>query len=435
MSRQVSMETVDGLTRCLKVSIPSDSVESEIKSRLQSLAGTIKIDGFRQGKVPVNVVETKYGSRIRNEVANELVQKELQEVLMEQDVKIVGQPSLDISPYKGGQDIEFSATFEVYPDVDVPSFESVELDRPTATITEADVDQVIERMRFQKATWTVKEGTAENGDQVFIDYKDTSEEASALDGTQAAIVIGSSTMPLDFEQQLMGQSAGDTLTINLEFPSDYVDTSLAGTKVSYSVEVISVSSTVLPELNEAFVQEFGIENGDMAQLRQEVKNNMQRELDTKIGSLMKSRVFSCVQEQAKITIPDKLIDSEVENIVAQMQERMNAMGERGKQMTMPADEELREQARQRVLNSLLVSEVTKQGKITVSHEKIRQEVEKIADLYEDPAQITQWYYEDMNRLATIEFKLAQDAFVEWVYAQCKANVSTLSFEDTMNLST
>ncbi|RMH19866.1 MAG: trigger factor [Gammaproteobacteria bacterium] len=432
VSKQVSLEPIDSLTRRLSVTIPAEQVDNEVSNRLRSLAATIRMDGFRPGKVPVGVVETKYGSRVRNEVSQELVQKTLQEAITEQAIKLAGQPTLDIQPSSKGEELSFTATFEVLPEFTMPDFSNVEIERPTAEITDADIDRVLDRMRLQKASWTLVERPAQEGDQVMIDYRESSsEEVSPLDSKTLTLVIGSHTLPDTFEQGLVGKSAGDEFTLAVNYPDSYADKTLAGREVEHIVTLISVSEAERPELDAEFARGFGIESGDLDVLREEVRNNMQRELEGKINALLKARVFEQISSHFTIDLPDSLVEEEYNRLNAQINERAKALNQTEK---LPDPAELREEAARRVRNSMLISEATKQEKIHVSHEQIRQEVEKIAELYEEPEQITQWYYEDMNRLAAIEFKLAQDAFVNWVMEQGSVQEKNLSFDELMELA-
>ncbi|HEY5601738.1 MAG TPA: trigger factor, partial [Gammaproteobacteria bacterium] len=312
---QVSIETTGGLERRMTVQIPKDKLEKEIQARLKQLAGRAKIQGFRPGKAPMNVIKQRYGGQVEQEVMGELIQSSYVEALTQQNLRPAGMPH--IKPAETGKEsgaMTYIATFEVYPDVTIQGLEKIKVERPVLEISEQDIDAMLETIRKQRKQWQETDRAAEIGDRVVIDFEGFMN-GEPFEGGRAqayAMELGAKRMIPGFEEQLLGIKAGEERTLKLKFPADYHAKELADKDVEFKVAAHKVEMPVLPELNEEFAKLFGVTEGGLQAFREQVKDNMQREAEQKIRTQVKRQVLDGVLEQNPIDVPRALIDSEIE---------------------------------------------------------------------------------------------------------------------------
>jgi trigger factor len=408
----VSVENAGGLERRMTVQVPAERVEQEVQSRLDSMSKTVRLDGFRPGKVPLKVIEKKYGKQVRLEVVDELVNSTMQEALSQESIRPVGQPSVEPKVMQPGEPLEYIATFEVFPELSGMLDYGFKVTKPIVEITNDDVANMLENLRQQRATWNVVERTAQPGDQVNIDFEGTIGGApfAGNKAEQMSLVLGANTMIPGFEDQLAGVSAGDEKTLNITFPDDYAAAEVAGKDAEFQVKVHSVSEAVLPELDDDFARAFGIDENGMDGLREEITNNMQRELSGLITSKLKEQVFSGLLEANPVEVPRTLIESEIQQL--QSQESNQGVDASSLQAT----------AERRVKLGVLISEIVKLNNIQVDPDRVRKLVDTIAESYEKPEEVVQWYYGNQEMLAGVQSSVMEELAVEWVISSSGAEV-------------
>ena len=418
---EVSLENTGGLGRRLKVQVPAARVDDEVTSRLQSMTRTVRLDGFRPGKVPLRVVKQKFGHQVRAEVIQQVLNSTLQEALAQENVRPAGDPSIEPIDSQPGEPFEYVATFEVFPEMSGPVNYGFKVDRPVVNIQESDINEMLENLRKQRATWTAVERAAQPGDQVSIDFEG-SIDGEPFAGNKAEnmpLVLGSNSMVPGFEEQLSGVSAGDEKSIELTFPGNYPGTEVAGKTATFKVKVHTVSEMELPELNDDFARAFGINEGGMDALKTEITGNMQRELKGLISSSLKSQVFAGLLENNPVEVPQQLVETESLELRGR---KGSAAGDAGA---------LRAEAERRVKLGVIVSEIVKQNQIQLDPERVREVVDNIAASYEKPEEVVQWYYGNQEMLSGVQSAVIEDQAVEWIIEHGGVDISdnVMSFSD------
>jgi trigger factor len=400
----VSVENTGGLERRMTVTVPAERIDQEVGSRLKSMTRTVRLDGFRPGKVPLRVIEQKYGLQVRLEVINQVVNSTLQEALVQENLRPAGEPGITPKDSQPGEPLEYTATFEVFPELSGSIQYGFKVTKPRVEIGEDDIAGMLDNLRRQRATWNAVERAAQSGDQVTIDFEGNIDGA-AFAGNKAEkmpIEIGSGSMIAGFEDQLIGISAGDEKTLEVKFPDDYPSAEVAGKAASFAVKVHTVSEQVLPKLDDDFARAFGVAERGMDGLRQEVTTNMQRELKGLISSKLKQQVFDGLLESNPIEVPRNLIASEVQQLQSQ-------------QANQGADAAaLEANAERRVKLGVIVSEIAKQNQLQIDPDRVRDLVETIAASYEKPEEVVQWYYGNQEMLSGVQSAVIEEQVVDWV---------------------
>lgn len=428
---QVSVETTSGLERRMTVTVPKENIDGEVEKRLKELAGRVKIDGFRPGKVPFSVVRKKFAGSVSQEVMGEVMQNSFYEAVMQEKLHPAGMPLIE--PGDATENFEFTATFEVYPEFELKGLDKIKVERPVLEISDADLDKMLDTIRAQRKTWQEVDRPAQAGDRVTIDFVGSidGKEFEGGAGQQVPVELGAKRMITGFEEQLTGTKAGQELTLDVTFPEDYHAKDLAGKAAAFATMVHKVEESVLPELTDEFAAEFGVKEGGLEALRQQVRENMQREAEQAINNRVKEQVFEGLIDLDLLEVPKALVDSEIETLVKQRQEQMQQYAGAGQvQDVDPAQFET--QARRRVSLGLILSEVIKTNDITVPPARLREAVEKLAATYERPGEVVKYYYSDKDRLKELENVTLEDMAVEFVLAQAKVTDKAVTFDALMN---
>jgi trigger factor len=428
---QVSVEKTSELSRTMTVCIPEAVVQKKMAERLKSLAREIKIDGFRPGKVPQEVVKKMYGERVRGEIAGDLIKDTYYDALEGQDLKPAGHPH--IQPVDESEGFKYTAIFEVYPEISLKGLDELEIVRPLATVSDSDVDDMIEKLRVQKQTWSVVDRPVQNNDNVTISFSGTSEGENFTDGKvdDFQVVCGQKKMISGFEDNLLGLSAGANKTFTLNFPEDYGNEKLAGKAAEFEVEVVKVEEPVLAEVDEAFIKAYGIEEGSVESFRADVKNNMERELEQALRSKLKGSVMDALYEKIQLTVPNTLVDVEVENLMKPYIETAKRQKMKLEDLKLPRDS-FEEQARRRVALGLILGEVIQKESIKLDNDKVRSTIEEMAKSYERPDDVISWYYSDESRLNEVQQMVLENQVVDWLVAQAKVSDEAVNFNDVMD---
>ena len=428
---QVSIESSTGLERQLKIGVPAEKIDQEVTSRLQKATKTVSIKGFRKGKVPLKVVKQHYGKGVRQEVVGEIVNSSFYEAIQQEDLKPVGQPQINDLSDKEGQDLEFMAVFEVFPEVTLKPLTKVKLDRPVSEVADADVEKMIEQLRNQQSSFKVGKKKAKDGHQVNIDYVGT-RDGEEFDGGKAEgqdLVLGSNSMIPGFEKGLEGLSAGDETLLKLSFPDDYQSEELKGAAVEFAVKVNSVASKVLAKMDDEFFKLFGVESGGEAKFREDVLDNMERELRNAIRTKVKNRVMNQLFELNSVELPSALVANEINQLKQQMVQQFG--GGQQIDLSMLPDEMFKEKAERRAALGVIVSEIVKVEELSPDEDQVRARVDEIASTYEQPKEVVDYYYSKPELLSSVEGVVLEDQVTELVLAKAKIKEQTLAYEDAI----
>ena len=431
---QVSVTTTEGLERRMSVEVPADRVDQEVQQRLKSMSGSVRMAGFRPGKVPFKVIQQRYGAQVRQEVQAELLRSTLYEALQQENLRPAGAPKVELDASEGSN-FAYTATFEIYPEVDVKIPQGTKVEKLVADITDQDVDNMIEKLRKQRASWTTVERAAQEGDQVVIDFVGKIE-GEAFEGGEAKdypLTLGAGRFIAGFEEQLIGSNAGESKDVTVTFPDDYQNEELAGKEAVFSVTVKEVKEATLPALDDPeFMQALGVSEGGVEELKAEVKGSMERELAQTVAAKFKNDVLEAVLQANPVELPQALVDSEIQIMMNEARQSMGMPPAEGEQ---EINDEIRaafeEKARRRVALGLLIGEILKEQGIKADADKVRERIEEQASSYEDPESVINWYYQDRSRLSGVEALVLEDQVVDWIAEQFEVEETAKSFDEVM----
>lgn len=428
---QVSIETTQGLERKMTIAVPSEKVDSAVNARLQEAAKTVRMNGFRKGKVPLKVVKNRFGKGVRQEVVGELMSQSYYEAINEQSLKPAGQPRIEATKLEEGEDLEFVAVFEIYPEIELPDFAKIKVDRLQAEVTDADIDEMIETLRQQRQTWQEVERAAANADLVNIDYvgRKDGEEFEGGKATGSNLVLGSERMIPGFEEGIIGKKAGETVTLPLTFPEDYHNKDLAGAKVEFDITINKVSEKALPAVDDEFFASFGVDEGGEKAFREEVANNMAREMKTASRNKLKNQIMDAVLAAVEVSVPASLVGSEIQQLRQQALQQMG--GGQNIDPSMLPDDLFREQAERRVKLGLVLGEVIQQQKLQADAVKVKEAVEELAATYESPEEVVKWYYSNEDQLAAVQSSVLEDQVFDHIIEKAEVKDKQVSYQDVI----
>ena len=428
---QVSVEKTSELSRKMTVSVPEAVVQEKMAVRLKSLARDVKIDGFRPGKVPQQVVKKMFGDRVRGEIASDLINETYFDAIEGQDLKPVGHPH--IQPLDEVDGFKYTAVFEVYPEISLEGVTQLEVLRPVATVNDSDVDQMIDKLRAQQQTWHIVDRPALKHDNITISFSGASEGENFTEGRvdDFQVVCGSKKMIPGFEENLVGLEVGAHKTFTLNFPEDYGSEKLAGKLAEFDVDVIKVEELLLAEINEVFVKAYGIEDGSVESFRIDVKSNMERELEVALRGKLKGSVMDALYAKIPLTIPNSLVDIEIENLMKPYIETAKRQKKNLDDLSLPRDM-FEERAKRRVALGLILGEIIQKNAIKLDDDKVRSTIEDMAKSYEQPQDVVSWYYTDESRLNEVQQMVLEDQAIEWLVAQAKVSDEQVNFSDVMD---
>lgn len=430
---QVSIETTSGLERRLTVNLPAEIVDKEVDKRLQQAAKTVRINGFRKGKVPLKVVRQKFGAGVRQEVLGEVMSRSFYEAVQKEQVKPAGQPSIEAKQTAPGENLEYTATFEVYPEVELADLGTLKVERPAAEVTDKDVDSMIEVLRKQQSDWKETKRKAQKGDRVTIDFvgrKDGEEfEGGKAEGQK--LVLGSGQMVPGFEDGILGMKPGEEKDIVVTFPEDYQAENLRGAEVTFNIKVTASEKPELPELNEEFFKSYGVEEGGEEKFREEVRGNMQRELKNAALNKVKTQVMDQLFEKHQVELPAALVAGEVRTLRSQMVQQFGGqIAAEDAEKMLPATM-FEEQAKRRVVLGLVVGEIVKQNKIAVDADRVKAKVEELASTYQQPEEVVEYYYSNRELLSGVESVVLEDQVVDFVLEAAEVSDVESSYDDVI----
>jgi len=430
--QQAVQNAVSPLERNITVSVPIARIEAEIASRLKNLARTVRMQGFRPGHVPLKMVERHYGFQVRQEVVTDTVQKTFAEAVKEQNYRVAGPPRFEPKPVEqGAHDVEYTATFEVYPEVGMGDISSRTVTRPVAKVQESDVEATLETLRRQRAKYERTERAAASGDLVNIDFEGLIA-GQPFEGNQASnftVVLGENRMLADFEAAIVGMRQGERKTFPLTFPQDYAE-AVRGRTADFTVTANQVAEPKLPPLDAEFARALGVASGDLEQLRREVRENMEKEAVKRVRSSVKEQVMVALNEAAAFDVPRSLLDGEIERMRAAALQDLKQRGMAVQDGSLP-DELFAERAARRIRVGLLVADLVKKHGLAPRPEQVRKAIEEHAESFEQPEQLVRWYYAEPARLAEVEALVMEDNVVEWALGRMKVEDRATDFDELM----
>jgi trigger factor len=430
---QVSVESGEGLERRMTVGLDPEQIESDVDERLRELArsGSVKLPGFRPGKVPIKILRQRFGGQLRQEVFAELVKSSFTEALAEEDLRPAGPPTIEPDIDPATRHYAYTAVFEVLPEFELSTLEGKVIKRPTAEITDADLEAMITRLREQHKTWNAVQRPAREGDRLTVSFTGTmdGELFEGGSGEEVKIELGSGRMIQGFEDGLVGAEAGDERKLELQFPEEYLVQDLKGKPVAFDVRVGEVAEPVIPEVDADFAKAFGVEDGDLERFRSDVRANMGRELKERIDARIKSQAMDLLLDANQIDLPDVLVKNEIRTLKVQTRQRVA-----GGDFELP-DELFQEQARRRVALGLVVAEVVRANEMKVDKERVREVVEDLASTYEQPQDVIEYYYSNKEHLASVESLTLENQVVDWVVENAAVVDEKATFEELTSPAT
>lgn len=427
---QVSVETTSALERKLTVSIPAEKVDTEAQKRLQQLTRTVKLNGFRPGKVPFKVVKKRFGDSVRHEVLNELMQQYFYQAIVQEKITPAGAPFVEPSKNEEGQDVEFTATFEVYPEVEVKDLSDVTIEKFTAEVKDEDLNDMLDTLREQRANWVEVKRKSKEGDQVVIDFVGSidGEEFEGGKAENHALELGSGSMIPGFEDQLVDTKAGDEVEVKVTFPEDYQAKNLAGKEAVFKTTVHKVNKKELPKVGE-LAESLGVEDGNINKMKEDVRANMERELKNALTSKVKEQVMDALINAHEVDVPKSAVDSEIDAMRKQMISQYGGNEEMA--ANLPASM-FEEQATRRVKLGLIIGGVIKAKELKADDDDIDAQLQEMASVYEQPEEVINWYKEDKSRLSQIEQLVLEQKVVDSVLADAKVEEKETTFKEIMN---
>ena len=429
---QTTLETLGQLERRLHVAVPKAQIEGEVQKRLEQLAKTVRIAGFRPGKVPLKMVVQQYGPQVRSDVISDTVQASLNDAIRTQNLRVAGYPRIEAKPDVAADEFAFSAVFEVYPEVKLGDLSTVTIERPVAEVTPADVDHTLEILRKQRARYEPVLRGAQTGDQAIVDFTGTIAGLE-FGGGQArdfAITLGEGKMLPEFEAALSGMTAGESKTFSLVFPEDYHGKEVAGKTAQFVMKVKSVSEPHLPPIDAEFARNFGIASGSLADLRAEITANLNVELTRKIEAMLKDQVMRLLQSTCQVQVPKSLAELEAQSLRDRAAAELKSRGVNPDSIELSA-EMFRPQAEERVAFSLILNEIVREHQLQARPEQIRALVEEAAQSFETPDAVVRWHYEAPERLNEYEVRAVERNVIDWALARARVQDRPMPFSALM----
>jgi trigger factor len=433
---QATIEKVSNLERRLNVALPLQEIESEVESRLKRLARSVKMHGFRPGKVPFRLVQAQYGGQVRQEVLGDALQKSFGEAVRQQNLRVAGYPRFEAkqpdAAGEPGTQVEFSATFEVYPEIAVGDLSGVTLERPVVDIDDTAVDKTIEVLRKQRVQYHDVDRGAQAGDAVILDYQGTIDgtpfEGGAAQGHHT--ILGEGRLLADFEKAIIGMRPAERREFELTFPEDYHGKDVAGKHARFEVALQAVKAPHLPEVDKDFAVALGIADGEIAKLRADVKANVEREVRRRVSARVKDQVMKALLERTAIELPKSLVQMEIERLMEGMRRDLTQRGMKAEDIPMPA-EAFEPEARKRVALGLIIAELVRRESLGAKPEQIKAVVQDYAESYEKPEEVVRWYYQSADRLREVESLVLENNVVDWVLSKVQVQDKATEFDQMM----
>jgi len=431
----VTVETLEKLERKITLSLPVTAIQSEVDSRLKRMARTVKMDGFRPGKVPMSVVAQRYGYSVQYEVMNDKVGQAFAAAANEANLRVAGQPRITEKEGSPEGELSFDAVFEVFPEVKIGDLSSAEIEKVVADVNDAAIDKTVEILRKQRRTFQQRahDQGAQDGDRVTVDFEGKIDGEPFAGGKAEAFqfLVGEGQMLKEFENAVRGMKVGESKTFPLDFPADYHGKDVAGKQADFLVTVNKVEAANLPEVDDALAKALGIEEGTVEALRADIKKNLEREVKFRTLSRNKQAVMDALVAKAELDLPQASIAAEMGRLVEGARADLKQRGVKDADKAPIPEELFRDQAERRVRLGLVVAELVKANSLQVTPQQLKDQVDELASSYERPADVVRWYFGDQNRLAEVEAMVIESNVTNFVLGQAKVLEKSISFEELM----
>jgi trigger factor len=427
---QVSVESTGALERRMEVSVPKEQIEQAVAERLQKVSRTAKLKGFRPGKAPIKVIRQQFGAQVRQEVLSDLVQQSFARAVTEAKLTPAAGPRIEPISSAPGADLKYRAVFEVIPVIALDNVDGLEVDRPVAEVTQADIEAMVQNLREQRPSFTEVERESREGDRVTMDFKGliNGQAFEGSTGDDVAVILGSGRMLKDFETGILGAKAGEQKQIAVPYPAEYHNKDLAGQTADFTVQVKKVEEKQLPPLDDAFCREYGVTEGGIERLLAEVADNMRRELADNVRARLKQQLFDRLLAANPVDVPNALVQQQVRDMQMDTARRMGAK----EASQMPPAEPFVEPARRRVALGMLVNELVKSRNLQLDRAKVDTRLADLAATYPDPDAIIGAYRQNPEAMRQVEGMVLEDQVVDYLLARAKVNDQPSSFKELMN---
>jgi len=433
---QATVETISNLERRMTVVVPMQPIEEEVSQRIANLARTVKLAGFRPGKVPLKLVQQQYGPQVRDEVLSKTVERTFSDAVEENKLRVAGFPSIEHKPFGNVKDqFEYIATFEIFPEIKIDKLDKVKIEKPVLEVTDADVKKTIDVLVKQRATYESVKRAAKKGDKVKVTLRASinGEEVENTGEQGLELVLGEGGRVAEFDDNLTGSKAGSSKTFEISYPEDHKPEQLAGKTVSYEVTFLDVQQAKMPEVDAEFARNLGIEDGDVEKMQAEIKESLKQEVDKRIRSRLKEQVFQVLVDNVEVDLPKALLDVEVKRLMQMTQNNLKQRGVDVSNITLePALFE--EQAKRNASLRLILGEIITKNNLQATPEQIRAMVDQFGQSFERPEEVVRWYYEDPTRLEEPAALATEENVVSWVLAAAKVTDKKVKFDDLMGNS-
>jgi len=426
---QISLENTGTLERKMTVEVPVEKVTSAIEQKLQNMSRQVRISGFRPGKVPMRVVRQRFGKQVSQEVVADTMSSSYQEAIIQEKLRPAGTPHIEPLNLETDQDLKYVATFEVYPEISLAALSKLEVEVADVEVVDSDIDSMLEKLRKQKMNWKEVDRAAKQADQVTIDFKGTINDEEFTGGSQESftVVIGDSTLLPDFEKQLKGVKKDQDKSFEVTFPDDYMQQDLAGKAAKFEINVKKVSEGDLPEMDENLVKEFGIQDGNLNTLKEQLKSNMTLELDQRKKVYNKDQVMQQLFEASEFDIPNSMVLDEIKAIRSHTMRDMNIQDE----SKLP-DDMFEEEAKKRISLGLMIGEIASQNDLKLNQDKVNEHLGMIASSYSKPDEVIQYYRSNQQAMANVEILVMEEQVVEFVIEQAKQVNKSFAYDEFVN---
>ena len=428
------LETTGALERKLAMAVPVAEINRQVVERLRKLSRNVKMPGFRPGKVPMKMIEQSYGPQVHAEVLGDAVSKAFSDAVDEHKLRVAGQPRIETREGAAEHELGFTATFEVYPEVALGDPATLELERVSCQVGEAEVDKTVEILRKQRVTWAAADRAAQDGDRVTIDFVGTLDGVAFEGGsaTEFPFVLGEGRMLPDFEAGVRGAGTGEKKTFPVAFPAEYGSVELAGKTAQFEVTIRKVEAPQLPQVDEAFARQLGVPDGDLARMSADIRANLEREVGQRVRSRNKAAVMEALTKLAAFELPKALVEAESRALGERAIEDLRQRGIDPKNMPPIPPDTFREQAERRVRLGLIVAEIVREHGLQAKPDQIRRQIEEFAQAYENPGEVVRHYFSDRNRLAEVEAIVVEQNVVDWALSKARVTDRALPFDELMS---
>lgn len=426
---QVSVEQSGNIERKMTISLPAERVDSEVTRQLQRLSKQVKVPGFRPGKVPMKIMKSRYLGQVMQDVIGDLIQSSYQEALGQESLRPAGPPAIETSSGGEGKDLEYTATFEVYPDLAELNLSGLKIERTLCEISDQDIDTTLDSLRRQRVEWKNIDSEAKEGNRVTLDFTGSvdGEPFTGGEGKAMPVVIGSGSLIPGFEDQLIGIKEGEERTLNVNFPDDYHATEMAGKEAVFEVKVAEVAEEVLPDVDEELAKSYGVEEGGIEKFRDEIRDNLSREAGDRIEITVRDALFQAVLDNNEIDVPKALVAQELKMLVEAAEKEQPEISKNEEAVAM-----YEKLAQRRVALGLILAEITDREKMIPAADAVENRLNKLAESYEDPSSFIEWYKSDRKRLSEIEAQVLESMVVDKLLKDAEITDKTVSFQELVN---